>query len=81
MSGFRRPEQPREQMVLGERRLEETTPLDHPGWQFDSLLNSTAFATTLAEWERSYVLAEGKPPYSDAPSPLTKGSYSSPPSG
>ncbi|MCP5120327.1 MAG: IS1182 family transposase [bacterium] len=63
MSGFRRPEQKREQMVLWEQRLDDAVPQDHPVRQVDFLLHSAAFAETFARWERDYVLLEGKPPY------------------
>ena len=63
MSGFRQPEQPREQMVLWSHRLEDALPADHPVRHLDYLLGSAAFAETFAVWERNYVLLEGKPPY------------------
>lgn len=63
MSGFRRPETPREQLVLWEQRLEDAIPVDHPVRHVDELLRSRAFADTFREWERYYVLVEGKPPY------------------
>lgn len=63
MSGFREPEVPREQMVLWEQRLEDAVGLEHPVRQVDFLLRSAAFASTFAEWEASYVLIEGQPPY------------------
>ena len=63
MSGFRQPEQPREQMVLWPHRLEDALPADHPVRHVAYLLNSEAFAETFAAWERHYVLREGKPPY------------------
>ena len=63
MSGFRRPEQNREQMVLWAQRLDDAVPQDHPVRQVDFLLRSAAFAETFAQWERDYVLLEGQPPY------------------
>jgi transposase len=63
MSGFRKPEVPRDQMVLWAQRLEDALPVDHPVRLVDALLKSKAFARTFAEWEAQYVLMEGKPPY------------------
>ena len=63
MSGFRQPEQSREQIVLWAHRLDDAIPLDHPVRHFDYLLRSEAFAETFTEWQRRYVLVEGKPPY------------------
>lgn len=63
MAGFRKAEVPREQFVLWSQRLEDSIPLDHPVRHVDYLLNSKVFAETFREWERSYVLLEGKPPY------------------
>ena len=63
MSGFRKPEIPRDQLVLWEQRLEDAIPVDHPVRHVDELLRSRAFADTFREWERYYVLVEGKPPY------------------
>lgn len=63
MSGFRQPEQPREQMVLWSQRLDDAIPPDHPVRQVEFLLHARPFAETFAELERQYVLVEGKPPY------------------
>lgn len=63
MSGFRKPELRREQIVLWSQRLEDALPLNHPVRLFDQLLHAEPFATTFREWERDYVLFEGKPPY------------------
>ena len=63
MSGFRRPETPRDQLVLWEQRLDDAIPVDHPVRHVDELLRSRAFVGTFREWERYYVLVEGKPPY------------------
>ena len=63
MAGFRKPELPREQMVLWEQRLEDALPVDHPVRLLDELLKSKAFAKTFSHWEAQYVLVEGKPPY------------------
>lgn len=63
MSGFRKPEVARSQLVLWAQRLEDAVPMDHPVRHVDALLNSDAFRETFQEWERSYVLVEGKPPY------------------
>lgn len=63
MAGFRTPEVSRDQLVLWSRRLEDAIPADHPVRQVDALLTSEAFQATFREWERSYVLVEGKPPY------------------
>jgi transposase len=63
MSGFREPEMSREQMVLWSRRLDDAIPLDHPVRHMDELLHSDAFHDTFREWERLYMLVEGKPPY------------------
>ena len=49
MSGFRTPEMPRQQMVLGERRLEDAVPEDHQVRHLYLLLGSTAFAETFRE--------------------------------
>ncbi|MCJ7544261.1 MAG: IS1182 family transposase [Phycisphaerae bacterium] len=63
MAGFRRPEVPREQLVLWAQRLDDAIPFDHPVRHVDQLLNSEAFAETFRQWEGEYVLLEGKPPY------------------
>ena len=63
MSGFRELEMSREQMVLWSRRLDDAIPVDHPVRHMDELLHSEAFRDTFREWERRYVLVEGKPPY------------------
>jgi transposase len=63
MAGFRRPEVQREQMVLWSERLDDAIPADHPARQLDYLLRAEALAPTFREWERQYVLVEGKPPY------------------
>ena len=63
MSGFRKPEVPREQMVLWSQRLEDALPEDHPVRQVDWLLRSAAFAAAFKDWQREYMLVEGQPPY------------------
>lgn len=63
MSGFRKVDMPREQFVLWEQRLDDAVPLDHPVRHVVELMNSDAFAETFREWERHYMLVEGKPPY------------------
>jgi len=63
MSGFRQPEQPREQIVLWDHRLDDAIPEDHPVRLFDELMHSGVFALTFSKWEGEYVLVEGKPPY------------------
>lgn len=63
MSGFRKVEIPREQLVLWEQRLDDAIPLDHPVRQVEYLLRSKTFAETFREMEQYYVLVEGKPPY------------------
>jgi len=63
MAGFRRPEVPREQMVLWSQRLDDAIPADHPVRQLDYLLRAEAFSGTFRAWEQQYVLLEGKPPY------------------
>ena len=63
MSGFRKVEIPREQLVLWEQRLDDAIPLDHPVRQVEYLLSSKTFAETFRDMERYYVLVEGKPPY------------------
>jgi transposase len=63
MSGFRTPEVPRDQRVLWAQRLEDAVPPDHPVRHVDALLQTEAFRETFREWERSYHLLEGKPPY------------------
>ena len=63
MSGFRKPEIPREQLALWSQRLDDALPPDHPVRQVDYLLHTDAFRETFREWEESYVLLEGKPPY------------------
>ena len=59
MSGFRKPELRREQIVLWSQRLEDALPLDHPVRLFDQLLHAEPFAATFRELERDYVLFEG----------------------
>jgi transposase len=63
MSGFRQPEQPREQMVLWAQRLDDAIGWDHPVRRFDELLHSALFAETFREWESDYILSAGQPPY------------------
>jgi len=63
MAGFRRPELPREQMVLWSHRLEDAIPSDHPVRQVAYLLESEAFSGTFQAWARQYDLLEGQPPY------------------
>jgi transposase len=63
MSGFRRPEVERGQLVLWSHRLEDAIPADHPVRLFDILLGSDAFSATFRDWEQSYDLTEGRPPY------------------
>ena len=63
MSGFRKPEIPREQLALWSQRLDDALPPEHPVRQVDYLLHTDAFRETFREWEESYVLLEGKPPY------------------
>ena len=63
MAGFRKPDVPREQMVLWSQRLEDALPVDHPVRLLDELFKSQAFAKTFSAWEAQYVLMEGKPPY------------------
>ena len=63
MSGFRKPELSRDQIVLWSQQLEDAIPLDHPVRLFDQLLHAEPFAATFREWERDYVLVEGQPPY------------------
>ena len=49
MRGFRTPEIPRQQMVLGERRLEDAVPENHQVRHLDLLLGSAALAETFRE--------------------------------
>ena len=63
MSGFRQPEQRREQLVLWSQRLDDAIPIEHPVRHFDYLLRSEAFSETFSQWEADYVLVEGQPPY------------------
>lgn len=63
MAGFRKPELPREQMVLWSHRLEEAIPVDHPVRQVAYLLESDAFRATFRQWAGEYDLLEGQPPY------------------
>jgi transposase len=63
MSGFRKPEQPRDQLVLWSQRLEDAISASHPVRQFDYLMRSPFFGQTFTEWEGEYDLWQGKPPY------------------
>lgn len=63
MSGFRQPEQLREQLVLWIQRLDDAIQWDHPVRRFDELLHVALFAETFRQWQGNYVLSEGKPPY------------------
>jgi transposase len=63
MSGFREPEQRREQLVLWSQRLDDAIPMEHPVRHFDCLLRSDAFCESFSQWQADYVLVEGKPPY------------------
>jgi len=50
-------------MVLWTQRLDDAVPQNHPVRHVDFLLHASAFQNTFREWERDYVLLEGKPPY------------------
>ena len=63
MAGFRKPETPRDQMVLWPTQLDDAIAADHPVRHVAFLLASEPLATTFREWAGSYVLVEGKPPY------------------
>jgi len=63
MSGFRKPELPREQLVLWAQQLDDALDIDHPVRLFDALLKSEAFGATFAGWEQEYHLRDGQPPY------------------
>ncbi len=63
MSGFRTPEISREQILLWGQRLDEAVAVDHPVRHIDLLLRASAFRETFSEWERCYMLTEGRPPY------------------
>jgi transposase len=63
MSGFRKPEVAREQLVLWSRRLDDALPADHPARLMDELFRSPALASLFGEWSREYHLLEGQPPY------------------
>ncbi|MBN2129622.1 MAG: IS1182 family transposase [Sedimentisphaerales bacterium] len=63
MAGFRKPEIPREQMVLWSQKLDDSLPIDHPVRHLTYLLESEPFAARFREWASDYVLLEGKPPY------------------
>jgi transposase len=63
VAGFRVPEVVRDQMVLWPTRLNDAIPLDHPVRHLVFLLDTEPLAGTFREWEREYVLLEGKPPY------------------
>jgi transposase len=63
MSGFRTPEQPREQIVLWSQRLDDALPSDHPVRLVVEVFESAAFTSVFQEWARDYVLVEGRPPY------------------
>lgn len=63
MSGFRKPDLPRDQLVLWSQRLDDALPDDHPVRHLDLMLRSQSFAATFSEWEQAYVRVEGKPPY------------------
>ena len=63
MSGFRKPETPRAQILLWGKMLDEAVPLDHPVRLFEELLSAAAFRATFQEWEQRYDLTAGQPPY------------------
>lgn len=63
MAGFRKPEVPREQLVLWSMKLDDAIAADHPVRHLDYLLHREPFAETFREWARDYVLVEGQPPY------------------
>lgn len=63
MAGFRKPEIPREQLVLWSQKLDDGIPADHPVRHLTYLLESEPFAARFREWAADYVLLEGKPPY------------------
>ncbi len=47
MSGFRKPELSRDQIVLWSQRLEDAIPLDHPVRLFEQWLHAEPLAATL----------------------------------
>jgi len=63
MSGFRKPEQPRDQGVLFPLRLDESLSEDHPARHLLAILESPSFEGPLRKMVRSYRLSEGRPPY------------------
>jgi transposase len=72
MSGFRQPEQNREQMVLWSQRLDDAIPEDHPVRHVDYLLRSAALSSTFAEWEQAYLSAARQVCWSRASHPITR---------
>lgn len=63
MAGFRKPEIPRDQLVLWSQKLDDAIPAVHPVRHLAYLLESEPFAERFREWSAQYVLLEGKPPY------------------
>ena len=63
MAGFRKPEIPRDQLVLWSQKLDDAIPAAHPVRHLAYLLDSEPFAERFREWSAQYVLLEGKPPY------------------
>ena len=63
MAGFRQPELPRDQILLWDQRLDDAIPLDHEVRLFDQIIRSSFFKQTFLDWEKTYDLTEGQPPY------------------
>lgn len=63
MAGFRKPEVPRDQLVLWTHRLEDSLPADHSARLVDEIFRSAAFTPLFTDWTRQYHLLEGQPPY------------------
>ena len=63
MAGFRQPEIPRQQILLWEQQLDDAIPLDHEVRLFDQIIRSSFFKQTFLDWEKTYDLTEGQPPY------------------
>lgn len=63
MSGFRIPEEPRDQLVLFPRRLDEAIAADHPARLVLSILESASLSASIQAMERSYSWSRGRPAY------------------
>ena len=63
MSGFRVPEQRRQEMLLWDAHLDDAISPDHPVRAFDAILRSKTFRGVFRDWEADFKLGRGQPPF------------------